>query len=199
MSTMDPPFRILVVAGARALSRTRAARLWAVGYLASRIYNGQSFDAVAHGGCRSSPDEWADELASVAAIDRVVWALGKQPRVYDAYAGLWRGMVGHERFPYKQPLERNAAMALWAGSMLRRGLDVRAVTLRCPWPMRDGERATQGTANARDELIRELGVDRVSDMECPTKHGPQHTFPSRSTDGTTEIQQEVTNKPLTTD
>lgn len=166
--------RIIVIAGARALSRTRAARRWAVSYLASRIYNGAGFDTVVHGGCLSSPDEWSDELASVAAIDRVVWSLRRHPRVFDASSGNWRDMKGYASFPYSNPLERNDAMALWAGAMLRKGADVHAVTLRCPWPLRDGERATQGTAHARDALLRELADPaRVRDIECSAAFGPQ--------------------------
>jgi hypothetical protein len=94
-----------------------------------------------------------------------------EPYVTDSDASV-RPVGGSERYAYKTPLERNAAMARWAGDMLRRGLDVRALSLRCGWPFVDGQRATQGTAHARDHLVRALGAERVVDLVCPREHGP---------------------------
>ena len=52
--------RILVVAGARALDVSPAARLWAMRELAARVLSGR-YTTVVQGRCAKSPDEWADE------------------------------------------------------------------------------------------------------------------------------------------
>ena len=177
---MPDPRRILVVSGARALRRTRAAKLWALRELAARIYSGE-VDTVAHGVCRGSPDDWSDHLAHNICswgevVDVVRWAMPEKeydPKgAYKIVNGDFVLIKGAERYPYATPLERNAAMARWAGDMLRAGLDVRALTLRCDWPLVDGERATQGTAHARDRLVAALGAARVTDLVCPRELGP---------------------------
>lgn len=170
---------ILVVTGSRALDRTRAAKLWALRELASRLLSG-AVDTVAHGGCRHSPDDWSDTLATNftwgTVVDVVRWAMPKtdsDPRgAYKIVGGNFVLIRNADRYPYAKPLERNAAMALWAGDLLSEGHDVRGLALRCDWPLRDGERATQGTAHCRDRLVVALGAGRVKDLVCPREFGP---------------------------
>ena len=171
--------RILVVTGARALRRTRTSRLWALRELSARIYAG-NVDVVAHGYCSDSPDQWADDLArimmSASPVEVVRWLIPRRESdpqgPYKIVNGKFELIRGADRYPYKEPLERNAAMARWAGDMLRKGLDVRALSLRCDWPLVDGQRATQGTRDARDRLVAALGAERVTDLVCPREHGP---------------------------
>jgi hypothetical protein len=169
---MSDPQRILVVAGARALSRTPAARSWALAKIATMMHD-LRVTAVCHGACPDSPDEWAEGIARVATLAFIRWPAGGTPSVsrYSETGGIFRNVAGHEGYPYVRPLERNAAMATWAGDRLRAGDEVHALTLRCPWPMADG-RTTQGTAHARDHLVRALGAERVVDLVCPREHGP---------------------------
>lgn len=170
---MVDPQRILVVAGSRALSRTPAARLWALAAIA-RVMHDLRVTAVCHGACPDSPDEWAEGIARVATLAFIRWPAGGTPSEsrYSETGGIFRSVAGHESYPYTRPLERNAAMARWAGDRLRVGLDVRALSLRCDWPFVDGQRATQGTAHARDHLVRALGAARVVDLVCPRELGP---------------------------
>lgn len=148
--------RILVVTGSRALSRTLAARRWARYELAARIFSPTNLvDVVAHGMCPDSPDLWADELAVHAGCDAVKFPARTT-------AAPWRAT----------PLERNAMMARWAGDMLAWKYDVTALSLRCAWPLKDDARKTEGAAHCRDHLIRALGAERVTDLECPAEFGP---------------------------
>jgi len=162
------PRRILVVSGARALSRTPAARVWSVREIVSRL---DARVTLAHGDCREGPDLWAWSVARLALATIVAFPAYSEPYFTDPDASV-RPLRGADLYVYKTPLERNAAMARWAGDMLRKGLDVRALSLRCDWPLVDGERATQGTAHARDRLVAALGAERVTDLVCPREHGP---------------------------
>lgn len=165
---MGSPQRILVVAGARALSRTVAARLWSLREILAHL-NGVT--CVAHGDCREGPDLWAWTLARCASINTVAWTAFAEPHVVDG-DGMARALRHAERYAYRTPLERNGAMARWAGDMAVAGADVTALTLRCDWPWTDDRRATQGTAHARDRLREALGADRVMDLVCPPQFGP---------------------------
>ena len=161
---------ILVVSGSRALRRTPAARVWSLAQITASM-NHDRAEAVAHGGCPDSPDDWCERLALLAGLTRVCWPIEGFPFVAPA-SGRMRPVADADRYPYEGPLRRNAAMARWAGDLLRAGHDVRALALRCDWPLREGERATQGTANCRERLIEALGAERVMDLACPKEHGP---------------------------
>lgn len=167
--------RILVVTGARALSRTPAARLWALRELAARIYSGE-VDAVAHGACAESPDDWADTLAREAHIARIRFRVGSTPDVivHRDHAPVWaaRPIAFAATYDTSTPLRRNASMGRWASDITVAGLDVRALSLRCSWPLVDGQRATQGTRDARNRLVEAIGAERVTDLVCPAEHGP---------------------------
>ena len=165
---MVDPQRILVVTGARALSRTPEARVWALREIVARL---DARVTLAHGDCREGPDLWAWSTARLTVSPIVAFPAFAEPYVTDPDASV-RPLGGAEHYVYKTPLERNTAMARWAGDMLRRGLDVRALSLRCDWPFVDGQRATQGTAHARDHLVRALGAERVTDLVCPREFGP---------------------------
>lgn len=167
---MVDPRRILVVAGSRALARTPAARLWALAEIIAAMRT-HSADTVCHGACIGSPDEWSSDLARMARIGTVAWPLSPNRARVWAPGVAPRNLLDGDRYPYDGPHPRNAAMARWAGDRLRVGDDVRALTLRCPWPMADG-RTTQGTAHARGELVRALGAERVTDLVCPRELGP---------------------------
>lgn len=171
---MPDPRRLLVVAGARALSRTPAARVWSLAQIATAMHTHRA-DVIVHGACEG-PDVWADGLAWTSLLTRVVWPLGGVAHVirHTGGAPAWasRPIADVERYPYASPYDRNAAMARWAGDRARVD-DVRALTLRCDWPLRDGERATQGTAHARDRLVVALGAERVTDLVCPRDLGPE--------------------------
>lgn len=163
---------LLVVAGARALDVSPAARLWAMRELAARVFDGRT-TTVVQGRCAKSPDEWADELAKLARLTRVAWPIDGGPQVlYPVQLFGWhvRGLRDAARYPYCGPIPRNEAMARWAGDQLRAGHDVTAVTLRCDWPAADGRR-TNGTVRARDYLVTQLGADRVTDLVCPLSLG----------------------------
>lgn len=166
--------RILVVAGARALSRTPEARVWSLAQITTAMHAHRA-DVIVHGACEG-PDVWADGLAWTSLLTRVAWPLGGVAHVirHTGGAPAWasRPIADAGNYAYASPLDRNAAMARWAGDMLRAGLDVHGLTLRCDWPMRDGERATQGTAHARDRLVAALGAARVTDLVCPRELGP---------------------------
>lgn len=165
--------RILVVAGARALSRTPAARLWALAAIA-RVMHDLRATAVCHGACPDSPDTWADDLAKTAHVTRVRWPIDGGPHILwqrDGACGS-RPIAHAELYTYEGPHPRNATMARWAGHELTvEHHDVCALTLRCPWPMTDG-RTTHGTAHARNELVRAIGAARVVDLVCPRELGP---------------------------
>lgn len=170
------PRRILVVAGARALDRTIAGRRWAYRALALRLFSPTAlFDTLAHGDC-AGVDRWADDLARVLWLDCVLWPLGQSAQLRTHISpnatGL-RSLRNADNYPYSKALERNAAMARWAGDQQAAGHHVVALTLRCGWPLCDGERATQGTAHARDRLVAALGAEHVTDLECPTEFGPK--------------------------
>lgn len=177
---MADPQNILVVTGSRALARTAAARVWALRELAARIYSG-TVDVVAHGACRNSPDDWADNLAKNFGVDTSIgvvrWHMKRDasdpPGPYKVVDGNFVLIRGAELYPYATTLERNSAMARWAGDMLKIGLGVTGLALRCEWPLRDGERKTEGAAHCRDALFRALGADRVEDLVCPRHLGPQ--------------------------
>lgn len=168
--------RVLVVGGARALSRTPAARLWALAEIAAAM-RAHGATVVAHGACRGSPDEWADDLARIALVARVRFPVGEAPTiiVHRDRAPVWAARpIAHAKIYVRStPLDRNAAVAQWASAVMVAGAgDVRALTLRCDWPFVDGQRATQGSAHARDQLVRALGADRVTDLVCPRELGP---------------------------
>lgn len=165
---MVDPQRVLVVAGARALSRTPEARVWALREIVARL---DARVTLAHGDCREGPDLWAWSVARLAVSPIVAFPAFAEPYVTDPDASV-RPLGGAVKYTYKTPLERNAVMARWAGEMLRRGLDVRALTLRCEWPLIDGMRATQGSAHARDQFVFALGAARVVDLVCPRELGP---------------------------
>ncbi len=165
---MGDPQRILVVTGARALSRTPEARVWALREIVARL---DARVTLAHGDCREGPDLWAWSVARLALATVVAFPAYSEPYLTDPDASV-RPLRGTERCAYKMPLERNTTMARWAGDMLGRGLDVRALSLRCDWPFVDGQRATQGTAHARDHLVRALGAERVTVLVCSREHGP---------------------------
>ena len=165
--------RILVVAGARALDVSPAARLWAMRELAARVLSGR-YTTVVQGRCAKSPDEWADELAKLGRLVRIAWPIDGGPLVsipVQPFGWHVRDLRDAARYPYQGPLPRNEAMALWAGDQRRAGHDVDAVTLRCDWPAADGRR-TNGTGRARDYLVAQLGADRVTDLVCPLEYGP---------------------------
>lgn len=162
--------RILVVAGARALSRTSAARLWALAEIATAMH-AHRVTAVCHGACLASPDEWTGDLARLARVTIIGWPLTVNKARIWTPGTVPRDLRDGDRYTYEGPHPRNAAMARWAGDRLRAGDDVRGLTLRCDWPMTDG-RATQGTAHARSELVRALGAERVVDLVCPREFGP---------------------------
>lgn len=165
------PRRILVVAGARALSRTARARVWAAARIIESMERSGA-DTICHGACIASPDEWAGDLARIGRLTQVSWPLAL------GHARVWvpgdkiRNLREADEYAFSEALERNAVMARWAGDMLRAGHHVEALTLRCEWPVVDGDRATQGTASARDRLIEQLGRERVTDLVCPREHGP---------------------------
>lgn len=170
--------RILVVTGSRALSRTLAARRWARYELAARIFSPTNLvDVVAHGMCPDSPDLWADELAVHAGCDAVKFparttAAPWRATPYVRVGTTHRPMSTAMQYVYATPLERNAMMARWAGDMLAWQYDVTALSLRCAWPLKDDARKTEGAAHCRDHLIRALGAERVTDLECPAEFGP---------------------------
>ena len=132
-------------------------------------------DTIVHGACEG-PDTWADGLAWTSLLTRVAWPLGGIAHVIrhtgDAPAWASRPIANAESYRYDGPHPRNDAMARWAGDRARVD-DVRALTLRCAWPLVDGERATQGTAHARDRLVAALGAARVTDLVCPRELGPE--------------------------
>lgn len=172
------PLRILVVTGSRALTRTVAARRWARFELAARIFSATDLvDVVAHGVCPESPDVWADELAVLASCDAVKFPARSTNAPWRATPYVRRGtthrpMTTAMQYVYATPLERNAMMARWAGDMLAQGHNVTAIALRCPWPLKDDARKTEGAAHCRDHLIRAIGAARVVDLECPREFGP---------------------------
>lgn len=174
---MPDPRRILVVAGARALLRTPEARVWSLAQIATAMHTHRA-DVIVHGACKGSPDEWADELARQALLSRVRFPVGEAPTiiVHRDHAPVWAARpIAHAKIYVRStPLDRNAAMALWASHVtVAAAGDFRALTLRCDWPLRDGERATQGTATARDRLVAALGAARVTDLVCPRELGPE--------------------------
>lgn len=169
---MADPRRILVVSGARALSRTPAARVWSLAQIATAMH-AHCADTIVHGACEG-PDVWADLIAREAHITRVKFPLETRAHALFFRGRAWnaREIADPDRYAYATPLARNDAMARWAGDRARVD-DVRALTPRCDWPMRDGERATQGTAYARDRLVAALGAARVTDLVCPRGLGPE--------------------------
>lgn len=166
--------RLLLVAGARTRARphprgavvgdARARRACSLGALRDRRA----------GACPKSPDE----LAKLARLVRIAWPRDGGPQVFipvQPFGWHARDLRDADRYPYQGPLQRNEAMALWAGDQLRAGRDVDAVTLRCDWPLKDGERKTLGTTHARDHLVTQLGAARVTDLVCPREFGPGGT------------------------
>jgi hypothetical protein len=148
--------------------------VWSLAQIAQAMHTHRA-DVIVHGACEG-PDAWADGLAWTALVTRVVWPLGGVAHVirHTGGAPAWasRPIADVERYAYYSPLQRNEAMAQWAGDQQRAGHSAVALTLRCDWPLRDGERATQGTATARDRLVDALGAERVTDLVCPRELGP---------------------------
>lgn len=173
---MRDPRRILVVSGARALSRTPAARLWALREILLRL---DPHTVVAHGDCYEGPDVWGWSLARIGCLPQVCFPARAAPYITER-DGSVRPLRGD--FKYSSPLERNDVLARWAGGQLRMGRDVRAITLRCDWPLVDGERATQGTAYTRDRLVEALGAERVTDLVCPAQFGPSEVVYMHATE-----------------
>lgn len=163
------PLRILVVAGSRALQDTPGARRWSLAQLTMAI-DELGADAVVHGGC-AGPDLWADELAKMALLMRIVWPHSATPHVLAHTDGVgWRSkeLRDAELYPYHGPLPRNATMARWAAAQAVANHRVAAVVLRAPWSR------TRGSEHARDQLRKRIGEVNVADLVCSPEHGPKN-------------------------
>lgn len=165
---MADSLRVLVVAGARALQDTPGARRWSLTQLTTAA-DELGADVVVHGGC-AGPDLWADELAKMALLTRVVWPHSAAPHVLAYVDGAWRSkeLRDAELYRYQGPLPRNAAMARWAAAQAIAGHRVVAVILRAPWSR------THGSEHARDQLRKRIGDVNVADLVCPGERGPKN-------------------------
>lgn len=169
--------RLLLVTGARALSETRMAKIWASD-LISAAMGWWRPDVLVHGGCAGSPDEWAGDYVRddwryqhiatrVFLLDGQIVAQGALPPEVTTFLDRWdecEPLATRDRF--RIPLRRNRAMV---NAVTCCGADVLVLALRAPWAK------TNGTAHTA-RLAREAGL-LVAERMCPAEHAPMREQP----------------------
>lgn len=152
--------------GARALSLSEFARDWA------RDQIRRAFDAfrptlVQHGGCRNSPDRWAQEAAEQSCVARRVFFADGRLGTFDANAGLvspWGSWLRHEN-DEAGPVLRNIRMVDDVRDAVVTGAEAYTLALTAPWS------TTRGTMRTV-LLAHEAGL-RIELCPCPRAFAPK--------------------------
>lgn len=144
---------LLLVTGSRALS-TPAAKEWAVRLLEGTIVppksllpvGARAWDVVLTGGCPSSPDQWAREVAQRAKIPWVEYCINGLRFGSDGKRSVWWKEKPGQTKPH--PHERNQAMVDLALKQQKAGWSVRVFGLIAPWSETKGTVVTLQKARA---------------------------------------------------